>query len=456
MKRHFTMCLCVAVLLSMGAVAQQNVTVEGAEGATLRKIAGTETLVTVVLKPSGARDANLRVVELLPETFAVLTSQNVRYAYRYDAVERVIVQGGRVQAERFTLAESRALSNEQQAVVDRALAQARQQFNNSNRDQGMKMGAAAVLAAANEPDALEYLRSLANSNDLRTRFEAASALYLVGEDPSPDLLDEGLASSSRSIRAQAAKLSGLVGYEGATVDLSTMLQDRRTDACAPAAKALARLGDRSIIPALLNMLSELDPEKGAAAIFALSELGGPDVAEQMRLRVVNAEGLVWFRMVTVLHNLCDPMGRELLVRAFNEVPTVKMDAARMLLDYGDWDAKQYLQERMDRREDATLANLTARTRNAAALYAAGDFAAKVMLQQMGQAELPAIRSLLTNIIVEVGDRGLFTVLQPLIEDQAPAVSMSAVTASAALAYPDYRERLLGYWEIGEQCPKDSI
>ncbi len=446
MRHRLSILLCAAMLISVAATAQRNVPVEGAPGATLGKIAGTETLVTIVLKGSGAKDANLRVVELLPETFAVLTNKNIRYAYRYDAIEKIIVQGGKVADKKFSLSDSRALSGEQKAVLDRAVERTREFFSNSNKNQSLKIGAAAVLAGNGETDALEYLRSLAASNDLRTRFTAASALFLVGENPSADLLHQGLASASRSIRAQAATLAGLTGYDEATINLSNMLQDRRADASAPAAKALARLGDRSIIPTLINMLGELDLAKGAAAVFALSKLGGDDVVEQMKLRQQNTDGMEWFRMVLVLHKLGDPLGRELLVKTFNDVPTLKLEAAQLLAADGDWDATGFLRARLARREDPTFVNLSSRMKNAATLYASGDFSSKVVLQQLAQAELPAIRSLLAMTIVRLGDRSLYTVLQPIIEDEDTNVALMAAYAATALANPEYRRRLLETWE----------
>jgi HEAT repeat protein len=226
-----------------------------------------------------------------------------------------------------------------------------------------------------------------------------------------------------------------------------MLQSRQADASAPAAKALARLGDRSIIPTLLNMIGELDETKGAAAIFALAELGGEDVIEQMKLRVRNAEGREWYRLALVLYKLGDPMGRELLVKAFNDMPTLKVEAARYLVKEGDWDATQFLRSRLERREDANFVNLSTRARNAATLYASGDFSSKVVLQQLTTAEIPEIRSLLSFLIVEIGDRSLFTVLQPLLVDESdPKVSLTATTAAMALANPDFRRRLMAAME----------
>lgn len=446
MKRELSILLCAVMLLSMAAIAQRNVPVEGAPGATLGKIAGTETLVTVVLKPSGAKDTNLRIVGLMDESFGVLTAANVRYAYRYDDVEKVIVQGGRVDTAKFSLSDSRALSADQKAVLDQAIAQSKAQFDGSNRDQEAKIQAASTLAANGEPDALDYLRSLADSNDLRTRFDAALALYLVGEEPDTDLLRQGLASASRTVRAKAATLSGLVGYDGATIKLSTMLQDRRADTSAPAAKALARLGDRSIIPTLLNMIDDLDIAKGEAAVFALGELGGEDVIQQMKLRIDNTQGLAWFRMARVLHNLGDPLGRELLVKAYNSMPTMKVDAARLLVAVGDWDATQFLRSRMDRREDPTYRNLVARAKNAAVLFESGDFSSKVALQQLATAEIPGVRAELAGVIVTIGDRNLYTVLQPLVEDVDPKVSRVACMAATALAKPEFRRRLLAALE----------
>ena len=175
--------VAVAVLvLAAGLAWAAEVKITGADRpVTLRELAGTDTLVTVVLKDSGAKDANLKVVSATDTTLTVLTQKQGEIPYLLDTVEEVQVQGGKVEGSRFNPEEVQMLRAEQQRVVDRAFSRAREIYGESSDDQEMKMDAAVLLALSNDGDATNYLKQLVESNDLQTQLEASRGLYLIGE-----------------------------------------------------------------------------------------------------------------------------------------------------------------------------------------------------------------------------------------------------------------------------------
>ncbi|MCC6142815.1 MAG: hypothetical protein IT368_03305, partial [Candidatus Hydrogenedentes bacterium] len=86
--------LCAVLVCAASAVAQ-NVTVRPA-GITFKELAGTPTLVTVVLK-NGAEVPNLRITELMDGHFMALSPEGDQHFYLYESVDHVLVQGGKVE-----------------------------------------------------------------------------------------------------------------------------------------------------------------------------------------------------------------------------------------------------------------------------------------------------------------------------------------------------------------------
>ncbi len=425
-----------------GAVAGQTVPVTGVEGKTLKDLEGTSTLVTVVLKDSGARDNNLRVLEVHSRDLVVLTQNNERFSYLFEDIQEVHVQGGKVEPRRLVLPKMAALRAEDQKIVDRAQSRAREVYAASNDNQDRKIRAAILLALEDDPGAIDYLRTLAESNDVKTQLEAARALYLVGDPISESILRAGLESGNRIARARAAMLAGLSGYHEATDLLNGMLQDRAAELCAPAARALACLDNRATIPRLIQLVGDSNMIKSEAAMFALKRLGGEDVIEQLLARMSAAAPQERFRIAVVLHEMGVEDGRKELAAIFRDVPTLTPEAALILARDKDWDATQFLRARLARRENPTMENLLYRARNAASLFQGGDPSAMAVFQELLREDNKEVKYLICDLIIEINDRRLLSVLQPLLENVDNDVAIRACTATMSMAMPEFRQRLL--------------
>ncbi|HNY85068.1 MAG TPA: hypothetical protein P5069_09415 [Candidatus Hydrogenedentes bacterium] len=436
--------VAVAVLvLAAGLAWAAEVKITGADRpVTLRELAGTDTLVTVVLKDSGAKDANLKVVSATDTTLTVLTQKQGEIPYLLDTVEEVQVQGGKVEGSRFNPEEVQMLRAEQQRVVDRAFSRAREIYGESSDDQEMKMDAAVLLALSNDGDATNYLKQLVESNDLQTQLEASRGLYLIGESFSESLVRQGLESGNRDARALSASLTGVGGFTDLIPLLKPMFADRAIELSTPAARALARMGQREIISRLVSMVQEPSDVKGEAAVFALARLGGDDVRQEMLNLLSQTEGKVRLRVVMVLHALNDPTKTEELKRIFSDYPTLSPKIALVLAREGDWDATQFLRARLARREDPTDNNLIYRAEIAAALLASGDPTALTVFQDLLRSESMPAKMRVFELVVELGSARIIPLLQPSIENVDKELSHAACQASIALALPAYRARLL--------------
>lgn len=439
------------LLVAAGAAYGADIPIVGTDQPiSLEDIVGTPTMITVVLKESGARDTNLKLFEARPDRIIVLAPNGDLIPYLAESIEAVELQDGAVEPRQLPQMDAHVLRAEHQRVVDRAWARVRDIFNESTDDQRLRIQAAVLLALANDAGAHNYLRQLADSNDLMIQLEASGALFLIGDSVSETLLRQGLESGNRQVRAQAAGLSGLAEYHDGMPFLQTMFQDRAVQLSAPATRALARLGDRSIIPRLMAMIHELNEEKGEAAIFALTELGDEDVIEQIKFRLLEAEGMIRLRLVRVLMNLSDPTGMEELKFIFDNYPTLTADVALLLAREGDWDATQFLRNRLGRREDPTESNLRYRAQNARSLLEGGDQSAMSVFQELLRSDNDDVTRYVFKLMVKLGTPRLITLLQPSIENVDRGYALNACQAVIALALPQFRERLLLYWsEFGE-------
>lgn len=432
----------LVALVFVGLAAAQDVRVVGVAGATIKDLVNTPTLVTVVLKGSGVQDANLRIVELQPEYFVFVSQDNVRDSYRYGEVEEIRIQGGKVEKEKYVLPQGNVLRGEDQKIIERVRARIREIYDGANENQDLKIKAALLLALIEQNDAKEYLQKLMDSNEIKTQLAAASAFYLTGGEVPEKLIRAGLDHGNRAVRAAAADLAGLTGYRDGIPLLNTMLQDRAAELCVPAARALARLGVRECIPKLLEMLTSLAGDKADAAVFALTRLGGPDIVEQLKVLLPRTEGNAHYRVVLVLYNLNDPDGRRLLLEIFNDQPTLKPDVALLLAKAGDWNGQQYLRERLNRRENASDPNLIYRAKNVASLIQGGDPSVLSRFQELlREGSLPVKKATL-ELIAQLGDRNLLSIMQASIENGNAAVALESCNAAMAIALPEYRARFV--------------
>lgn len=427
------------LLLSLTA---EDMPITGANGATLKDIVGTTTLVTVVLKETGARDTNLQVIEVTPTYFSVLTEKGERVPYLYSDVKEVILQGELVRRPEITFSDVGALRGEEQRVLDRAYARAEELFASTQAEQNLKIDAAVVLAMNKNKQAMTYLEQLLNSNDPPTQYLIATKMYLLNQPIPEKWVQQGLESGNLRVRATSIQLAGLTRYTPAVPLLKKMLADRSADISAPAALALARLGERDIIPDLIRMLGDLNETKGKAAVRALILLDSEDVTEELVRRVDAAEGFERFRMILVLYHLNHPRGRALLVDVFRNQPTLKPEAALLLAREGNFEASQYLRERLTKREDPNDRNLIFRAKVAAALADTGDPVALAVFQELLRSESTPAKEKVIDLCIDLGKRKLLTVLQPVVENVDTKLATRACVAVVALTNREFRERLL--------------
>lgn len=432
------------LLLSPFALAQ--VKVSGAPGATLSKLSGTPTLVTVVLKGSGAEDPNLQIIETHKSGIVVLTTKGEPIPYLFDSIAEIRVQGGKIE-ERVVQLNTDVLPAAEQEIVDRALARALELFQAPNIVQESNMILAAILSLAEHEDADTYLAERVETNDIEVRLEANTAQYLSGGEISERLVRLGLESGARKVRGDAARLAGLGNLTATAPTLSAMMQDRTPEVSEPAMKALGRMDQRDAIPYLVSMIGSRSGDKGDAAAWALGQLGGKNLIAQLKLRLSTAEGVERFRIARVLYQLDDPMGRKLLVEIMRDVPTLQHEVALILgREEGDWDAKEILRARLQKREDVNDRNLVNRARTAGALVAGGDPQAKAVLQELLRGESAAARNEVFRQLTLIGGHRLLTLIRSSIENADPEIAILACRTAVSIGYPTYRTRLLDAWE----------
>ncbi|HQB04208.1 MAG TPA: hypothetical protein PLY90_13070, partial [Candidatus Hydrogenedentes bacterium] len=352
MKRSLFLCTVVvfAGLFSLTAISAPVPITGTSQSVSLSDLVGTRTMLTVVLKDGDAKDSNLKLAEVRDDRLVFLSTTGEIVPYLLDSIASIEVQDGVVQQRRAPDLESQVLRAEHQRIVDRAWSRIKDIFQQSDDNQPLKMEAAMLLAMSGEENAHEYLRQLAGSNDLVLQLQAAGMLYLIGDVVPENLIRQGLESGKRDARIMAASLSGLAGYKDAVPTLRPLFMDRSVQYSAPAARALARLDDHTILDRLQAMLFELQQEKGEAAIFALTKLQDASVIEGLKFRLLEADGSNRLRIARVLFNLGDPTGIDELQHIFKTYPTLMPEVALMLAANGYWDAIQFLQTRLARRE----------------------------------------------------------------------------------------------------------
>jgi HEAT repeat protein len=443
---RFSCCITLAMFLTATAIAQ--VPVVGGSGATLRDIAGTETMVTIVLKGTGAEDPNQRVKSAQGGYLTVVNAEGEENFYLLSDVLEIRVQGGEVKTEPFALPGSKGLTSDQKQVVGRAVAKTRAVFDASDQNLTLKMQAAMLLIVGDDGEHQEIgrkeLMDYTEGNDLSTALRAARALFIAGDpEPARSLVGPGLDSENWRTRSLAATLAGFVGEKDDTIllALNDMLRDRSGDSSAPALQALARLGVRDVIPSAIAMLDDRK-DKAEAAVFALSHLGGEDIIQQMKVLAQGEEsGLVRFRAIRVLWALDDPLGEELLRDEMMEIPTLRVDSAILLASEGDVKATSVLRERLSRRYDLVESTLTLRAEMATALLMGGDRTEIGVLQELLRSKMPTVEKYVCELLPKTGIQGLIAILQPTIESNDHEVALAACHAVLALSHEEFRERV---------------
>lgn len=464
---HVVIGIVTATCLMQAAFAQ--VPVVGGGGASLSSIAGSDTLVTVVLKGAGVEDPNLKVVSVEGGILSVATSNGITTSYRLQDVQEVRVQGEVIPVQDLALLADRGLNSDQQKIVDAALARASKIYNESAGDQNLKMWAAEVLAAGGPDEktekartgelvskqaAAKYLTDLAGGNDIRTALRAAMHLYNAGLTESlPALVQQGMTSGDRMVKATSAQLAGLIREESVRGELRRMVQDRAANISAPAALALARMGDRDIIPTLIAMLGDLNEEKSGAAVYALTMLGGQDLIDQLRLKLGDAEGPTRFRIAKVLTGLGDPKGMAVLRDESMAIPSSQVEAAILLAKKNDVKSLQFLREWLmqayplnteatsDQAARLKMQRDVQRARAAAALIQAGDRTNAGVFQELLRAAPGQVQIEVLQLLAALDVHALLPMTQPLITGEDANLAIVACKAAVAMASNTYRDQL---------------
>ncbi|NUM53072.1 MAG: hypothetical protein HUU46_05460 [Candidatus Hydrogenedentes bacterium] len=454
-KRIVTTLLVPFLLVS---VSHAQIPVVGGKGAGLSAIAGTDTLVTVVLKGSGAKDPNLKVVAVEGGILTVRTQTGQVTSYRVADVQEIQVQGEVMKVRAVDLMADRGMTSDQQEIVSRALVRATELFNASVANQSLRMYTAEILAVGGvagdvpgealggsilpKQQAIDYLTALVNGNDLRTGITAALHLSIAGQPiPSPTIIQDGLASGDRLVKSSAAKLAGLTEDRSVMPELRLMIQDRAANISAPAARALSTLGDKDIIPTLIAMAVDRNPDKAEAGCVGLIKLGDESVAQQLKMKLKDTEGLARFRVAWVLHDLGDPQGGAVLRDELMEVPSLQFDSARVLALKGDVKAMQYLRDWLGQRRDPSESLLIQRAQATHALIKAGDRTNAGVLQDVIREGSANVQITALKLIADLDINAFLPMILPVLTSNDPATVVTACQTAVAVANNDYGQRL---------------
>lgn len=446
------------VLLALGSQAQ--VEIIGGDGITLSDLKNSDVLVTVVLKGSMARDANLKIVDMGKDYVAVMPPNGARTAYRFADIHQIRIQEKRIRSYSAKITSSGGLSLEDQTVAERATKRAFEIFKKTKNNQSMRMEAASIMLTGGMMDAKIYLQQLVGGNDIPTAVEASMYLYIAGETPDTETVLQGIVGGNRKARALSAKLAGLSGNAIFTQHIAKLLRDPSADVFPGAAFATARIGDRSGIPILLNTIKALQEAKAEAAVEALSYLGGEDVRQEMLKRLKTTRGMEWFRAVKVLFALGDAEGKRILQEDCLGSPVFGPEASLLLGASGDWDASVRLRAFLENNIDPNAESLAYRARVAATLYKGGYAQAQLVLRQLLRTTPDQIfargkendtrykkqTAVSTQVIVceligRSGERRLLSLVQSAIESSNSRVALAACSAALAIADPEYNGRL---------------
>lgn len=451
----------LALIVSVAPFTYAQVPVTGGAGAGLGTIAGTDTLVTVVLKKGGAMDTNLKIVKVDSGLLTVRTQTGIETTYRLADIQEVQVQGRVMKTRQIDAMRDVGMTTDQQEIVTRALARTTEIFNTGAAHQAIRMAAAEILAVGGatsatsddsqggtvlpKDQAIEYLSALAKGNDIRTAITASLHMSYAGlKLPSDTIVQDGLSSGDRTVKAAAARLAGISGDTTAITELRVMLSDRAANISAPAARALANLGDKEIVPTLITMVAERNVEKANAAAKGLVELGDINTINLLRAKLKDTEGLSKFRIAAVMYDLGDTESGTLLRDEFMNVPSIRFDAACTLAKKGDAKAMQYLRDWLQTENDPTELNFTQRALATHALISAGDRTNAGVLQGVLREASPSVQVLTLRLIADLDVEGLLPMVLPALSGNEPATVMTACQTAVSMAHNDYGDRLRKY------------
>lgn len=411
-------------------------------GKSLNELLNSDNLVTVILKDSGAKDVNLQLKEVYPQYLVFESEKEDRVTYRLDQISEIVVQTDKKPKPAIQLGPGVSLRSEDRLTVERAWSRMDEIFKSSESNQDLKVECATLLVLHGSQEATDYLQKLLDANEITTQLVAARGMFLSGNQIPSALLRSGLEHGNRNVRIQATILSGLVGYRDGIPLLMNMLQDRSGEISGPAARALAFLGAREIVPKLLEMLTSPNEEKSESAVFSLVLLGGDDIREQVKQLIPQLDGMAKYRAVKTIFYLKDPDGKTLLTQLYEEQITLRPEIALILAKSQDWNAQQFLRNRLTRRENPTDANFIYRAKAITALYQGGDPTVLPQYQELMREGSANVRKEICKLIFKVGDKNLLKILPSSIENREMEVAFEACRAAVGVTLPEYRERYI--------------
>ena len=455
LHRVILLLLLNGVCALMVASAAAQVPLHGAGGRTLSQLAGTDTLITVVLK-AGARDVNLKVVDVSSDYISLQAPTGERTAYTFSSIAEIRVQDDRV--DRAARRAGPALHDP--ALMSRAGERIYDIFIKAPPDDPIKLQAAAVYAASGNTDAYNFLQTLSQNPDVPTAVVANLHFYVAGGEASSEKALRGMEHGNRNVKVQAARLAGLTGDTALADEIAVLLRDPSADIFPNAARSAGHLGAEAAIPGLITGIQSLSHEKAEASAFALVKLGGEQVTSAMKTLADADTGYDWFRALKVLYALGDDTaGNTLATQAMKSVVFGAEAAVLLARAEQNWDAVLFLRDALKKPINNTYENLARQADMAVALFEAGQPTAKSQIQGLFNV---APRDIITRgrdrrspeqvvedvaiytamLIGRSGHPDLLSMLMPIIEDQNPRVALAACQAAFAIANPAFRERML--------------
>lgn len=433
--------LAMAALIAAPWAAAQ-VPVKNGNGASLESLEGTDTLVTVVIKGTGAIEPNCRVVDIGPNYFAVNSANGYRNAYMFADVSEIRVQEGAVAHELFKLSDSVGLTEDEQVIFDAAVATAGDVFERAISNQDIRLQAAVLLGLAGKDAGEQYLRQRAEGNDILLALRAHNLLKMFTEvEISDDLIRSGLANSDPRVRAITMLTIATFERDEYTDHLMEAVGQRLAQTSAPAALALGYMEEEAAVPALLDMILGLNAVKAESALWALVQIGGPEVIDGLKDRLPNAAGMARYRLIEALTRLDDPIGMRLMKDEALRIPTLQDRAAIQLVAKGDLDARGLLEERLSERYEPTFANLIGRGQIAVALLRQGDNRRVADLQTLVTDQNPLVQVVGLSLCVEAGARTMLPILEAPLSSPNELVAISACYAVFACSNPEFHKLL---------------
>ena len=452
--------LAVLCILLLTLSVQAQIPLKNAAGASIEDLIAEGALVTIVLKRTSARDANVKITGMHKTTLTFTADNGQPNAYPISMIKEIRVQENLVRVKKKSHIKGGALTNEDKQLMNRAARRAEAIFKSSQGNQEVKMLAASILAISGEHDAVLYLRGLAEGNDIPTAIQASVYLYSIGEEVREEVLQEGFISGNRQTRASAAYLTGLVNAKQFQNEVRTILKDPAVDMYPAAAKAVAWMDDTQAIPDLIKGLHALKLVKAETAVFALTELNSPEVMPELQSMLKTSRGNEWFRILRILYAMGDESAAELMITKGLTTTNFAPIAAIILSEDSNWDGIMWLRNYMDSPSNPTINNLLYKANAAAALFQSGHIQAKSDLQRLlnynpnqvyakGRTDDEQLKKLtviqlqieVCSLIGAMGDRTLFSLLPAQLENTSPLVSLAAAQAAFSIANEDYRERL---------------